>query len=523
MRLPRPLILVAATVAAVVLVFVVFVGVRLRDGTVKQRVTAALADHLNSYVTIDTLSVRFFPSVRVIGTGLVIRRHNDPPDRTLITATRFVVEPGLWHLLKGRARQVEMEGLRFTIPKRPPGRARMIEEAADDMPFTAPRPQPPVRPDGHHATLERLIARDAELIYISSRPEGPTRVFKMPEVELVEVSFEYPMEFQAVFANPSPRGRVEASGLFGPFESADPGGSVVEGGYVFTEGDFNSIPGLEGAVTSRGLFNGQLDQMQVDGTTDTENFKLDAAGHALPLRTEFRAIVDGTDGDIRLTHMDARLAGSAFTATGTITGVPNVLGKRIALDVEVPAGRVEDFLKLALPASRPLMAGDVTLITSFVLPPGDTPAIDRMELDGRIGVTDASFSSRATQARVRELSRRAQGKPEDTPPERALVGLSGRFTYARGVARFSSLTFRTAGAAIALRGTYTLSSGALRFSGTARFDAKVSKVVGGVKGFFLKVADPLFRDKGTSVVPITITGTHDAPKASVNMRRVFGR
>ncbi|MCR4374713.1 MAG: hypothetical protein NUW22_07675, partial [Acidobacteria bacterium] len=112
MRLPRPVILGTATFAAAVLVCVVFVAVRLRDGTVKRRVTAALADHLNSYVTIDTLSVSIFPSVRIIGTGLVIRRHNDPPDRTLITATRFVVEPGLWRLLKGRARQVEMEGLR---------------------------------------------------------------------------------------------------------------------------------------------------------------------------------------------------------------------------------------------------------------------------------------------------------------------------------------------------------------------------------------------------------------------------
>ncbi len=523
MRLSRRLILGSAILAAAVLVCAVFVAVRLRDGTVKRRVTAALAEHLNSDVTIDTLSVSFFPSVRVIGTGLVIRRHNDPPDRTLITATRFVVEPGLWHLLEGRARQVEMEGLRFTIPRRPPGRPRLIEEAADDMPTAAPRPQRPVRPDGVHATLERLIARDAELIYISSRADGPTRVFNVSDVELIEVSFEYPMEFRAVLANPSPKGRLEASGSFGPFDPKDPGSSPVEGGYEFTDGDFNSIPGLEGAITSRGLFDGQLDQMQVDGTTDTGNFKLDAAGHALPLRTEFRAIVDGTDGDIRLTHMDARLADSAFTATGTITGVPGVLGKRIALDLEVPAGRVEDFLRLALPASRPLMAGDVTLITSFVLPPGDTPAIDRVELAGRIGVTDASFSSRATQARVRELSRRAQGKPADTPLERALMGLAGRFTYARGVARFSSLTFRTAGAAIGVRGTYTLASGALNFNGTARFDAKVSKVVGGVKGFFLKVADPLFRDKGTSVVPITITGTHDAPRASVNMRRVFGR
>ena len=43
------------------------------------------------------------------------------------------------------------------------------------------------------------------------------------------------------------------------------------------------------------------------------------------------------------------------------------------------------------------------------------------------------------------------------------------------------------------------------------------------EGFFLEIADPMFREKGArSVVPITITGTHDAPKASVNMGGSLG-
>lgn len=527
MRLQRKLLIAAVALAGVILLGVIVVAIRLRDGTVQRRVTSALSEHLNSDVTIKTMRVTLFPSVRVIGEGLVIRRRIDSPDTPpLITATRFVVEPGLWHLLQGRARQVEMEGLRFTIPKRPPGRPRLVGEAgrardseSSGLPIT-------VRPPRERATLERLIAKDAELVYVSSAPDGPTRVFKVTELELTEVTFKYPMPYRAVLANPMPRGRLETTGLFGRFISGDPGSSPVEGSYVFTEGDFKSIRGLAGAVTSRGLFSGQLDQMVVDGTTTTDNFQLDAAGHALPLHTEFRAIVDGTDGDIVLTDLDGRIGGSVFTATGAVTGTRGVRGRRIALTLEVPAGRVEDFLALALPGSSPPMAGEVTLVTSFVLPPGDTPAIDRLELDGRIGLTDANFSSRAHQARIRELSRRAQGKPTDTPPDRALMGLAGRFTYAKGVARFSSLTFRTPGAAISVRGTYAVTSGALNFRGTAHFDAKISEVVGGVKGFFLKVADPLFRDKkrgAGSVVPITITGTPAAPKASVHKGRLFRR
>lgn len=530
MSLQRKLLIAAVALAGVTLLGVIVVAIRLRDGTVQRRVTSALSEHLNSDVTIKTMRVTLFPSVRVIGEGLVIRRRVEPPDGpSLITATRFVVEPGLWHLLQGRARQVEMEGMRFTIPKRPPGRPRLSVKALraeGDESGPGPAHQLPVRPPKERATLERLIARDAELVYVSSAPDGPTRVFKIPELELTEVTFKYPMPYRAVLANPLPRGRLETNGLFGPFDPSDPGNSPVEGSYLFTEGDFNSIRGLAGALASRGLFSGQMDQMVVDGTTTTDNFQLDAAGHALPLHTEFRAIVDGTDGDIVLTDLDGRIGDSVFAATGTVTGTHGVRGRRIALTLEVPAGRVEDFLTLALPGSSPPMAGEVTLVTSFVLPPGDTPAIDRMELDGQIGLADANFSSRAHQAKIRELSRRAQGKPTDTPPDRALMGLAGRFTYAKGVARFSSLTFRTTGAAISVRGTYTVTSGALNFSGTAHFDAKISKVVGGVKGFFLKIADPLFKDKkrgAGSVVPITITGTHSAPKASVHKGRLFGR
>jgi hypothetical protein len=523
-RHKRKLIIGATVIGAMVLIAATLVAIKLRDGTVKHRVTQALSEHLKSDVTINTLSVRLFPTVRVIGSGLVIRRRSDPADRPpMITAVRFVVKPGLWHLLRGRAREVEMEGLRFTIPKRPAGRTRIVEGTASTGPAEI-RPQPPGRRPGERATLETLIARDAELIYVSSRPGGPVRIFKVPSLELTDVSFDAPMEFKAALINPLPRGRLDTSGLFGPFDPSDPGSSNVEGSYAFADGDFNGIRGLSGTVTSRGLFSGQLDQMAVDGTTTTDNFQLDASTHALPLHTTFRAVVDGTDGDIRLTHVEARLAESAFTATGTITGTPGVRGRRIAMDVEVPAGRVEDFLKLALPASRPMMAGDVTLVTSFVLPPGDTPALSRMELNGKIGLTDAHFSSRATAAKIAELSRRGRGKSSDAPPERALMGLSGQFKYARGVARFSSLRFHTPGAAIALSGSYTLQSGAMNFSGTVTFEAKISTVVGGVKGFFLKVADPLFRDNGQkgSTVPITITGTHGAPKTSVSLRRVFG-
>lgn len=485
----------------------------LRDGVVKRRVTRALSDRLHSDVTIGPLSVTLWPAVRVVAEGLTVRRRADPPGQPpIIEASRFTVEPGLWRLLNGRAKYVEVEGLRVTIPRKSPSRPAPADAAK------------PSAARSFKGILERLVARDVELVYASGRPDRPPRIIQVHELELGGVSFDSPMQYRAALTNPVPKGRLETSGLFGPFDADDPGRSRIEGSYTLSGADFNTVKGLAGTVNSRGLFSGQLDEMNVDGTSDTENFQLDVGNHPLPLHTEFRATVDGTDGDVHIARLDGRLQASPFVATGTITRTPGVRGRRVALELKVTEGRVEDFLSLVLPANRPVMVGDLALTGSFLLPSGEGRAIDRLELNANVGITEANFSDRATQARVRELSRRAQGKKKDDPLGGALMGLSGRLTYKAGVARFASLTFRTEGAVVSVGGTYALKSGAMNLRGTARLDASLSRAVGGVKGFFLRAVDPLFRKDGAgAVIPITITGPHDAPKVTLDRGRIFRR
>lgn len=496
----------------------------LREGVIKRRVVSALSDHFNSDVTLGPLSLKLYPTVTIAAEGLTVKRRVDPPDQPpLIEAVRFTVQPGLWNLINGRAKYVEVEGLRVTIPRRPKHRPSLIDATGGDD-LKVPDTLAAADRSSFSGILEHVVARNAELVYSSRQPDKPPRVIRIHEVELKDVSFDRPMQYRTALTNPVPEGHLETKGLFGPLDPDDPGQSPVEGSYVLTGADFNTIKGLAGTVESRGLFHGQLDQMQVNGTTDTANFQLDSGSHPQPLHTEFRAVVDGTNGDVQLTRVEARLQQSPFSATGTITGVPGSRGRRVALDVKVTSGRVEDFLTLVLPASRPVMVGDIALTTSFLLPMGEGRAIDRLELDGTIGITEANFSDRSTQARVRELSRRAQGKSKDSPIGSSLMGLSSRFAYKRGTARFNSLMFRTEGAVVSVGGTYTLRNGALNLKGTARLQASLSRAVGGVRGFFLRAVDPLFRKDGAgAVIPITITGPHDAPKVTLDKGRLFGR
>ena len=83
------------------------------------------------------------------------------------------------------------------------------------------------------------------------------------------------------------------------------------------DADLGTIKGIAGALHATGEFDGIIDRIAVSGTTDTPDFripKLKAA--ALPLATSFHAIVDGTNGDVQLDPVEARLAKSRLRRQG---------------------------------------------------------------------------------------------------------------------------------------------------------------------------------------------------------------
>jgi hypothetical protein len=99
---------------------------------------------------------------------------------------------------------------------------------------------------------------------------------------------------------------------------------TVTGHYTFKHADLNTIKGIGGVLSSVGDFKGQLDRIEIDGTTETPDFSLDTANHPIPLHTLFHAIVDGTSGDTYLRPVDAQLGGSHFTTSGAVI---NIKGK----------------------------------------------------------------------------------------------------------------------------------------------------------------------------------------------------
>jgi hypothetical protein len=128
------------------------------------------------------------------------------------------------------------------------------------------------------------------------------------------------------------------------------------------------------------------------------------------------------------------------------------------------------------------------------------------------------------QQKLKGMSMRARGlDPKEDKADNVVSNMDGRFRLRDGTLWLEPVSFALPGAAVELRGSYGLRSEALSFDGTLRMQATISQAAGGgVKGFFLKAIDPLFRKKGAgALIPIRVRGTVDQPKFGLDVGKVF--
>ena len=170
------------------------------------------------------------------------------------------------------------------------------------------------------------------------------------------------------------------------------------------------------------------------------------------------------------------------------------------------------------------MIGRVGLQTDFELPPGERDVIEKLLLAGKFDVGSAKFTDAGVQKKLSGMSHRARGRDPEQRAENVVSDLSGTFRLKDGLLSFSDLAFALPGATVRLHGSYGLRSEAIVFDGTLRMDATISEAAGagGVKGFFLKAIDPLFRKKGAgALVPIRVRGTREKPEFGLDVGKVF--
>ncbi len=528
-RARKALLLLLAVIVVLAAATGLTAGPRL-ERWLRTTVIATLERKLDSAVELERISVQLGPVIRISGGPLVIRHRRRTDVAPLVSLERFETTMA-WHEMLRKPRRVDsvtLTGLAIVIPPSPAeGQPRLPGLGGkddDDAPTPAP-PSAPARADNEPPSIVigRVTADAATLTILPRDPRKNPRRFVMHELTVSDISSDRAMAFATVLENPQPRGRIHTSGTFGPWNVASPSQTPLQADYRFVDADLNTIKGIAGIVQSTGKYSGVLERIEAVGTTTMQDFSIDVGGRPMPLATTFTVIVDGTNGNTYIEPAEAMLGkATPIRVTGGVVKAEDARGRTTELDMKIAGGRLEEVLALAMDGA-PVMTGRIDLDGTLLIPPGPVPVIQKMKLDGRFTLGRTLFRSRAVQAKLDELSRRAQGRVGDETVARVVSGFSGRFNMADGVIRFRTLRFTVDGARIDLAGRYTLKGKGLHFDGRIRLAAGVSRMVGGKKGVLLRPFDGLFRRDGETEFPIRVRGSVDKPEFGVDIKETVTR
>jgi hypothetical protein len=506
-------VLAVAGVAALLALFLVERAYR--PAAVKGRIEALLSDQLESEVTIQSLEGHFFPRISLSGGGMVVRHKGRTDVPPLLTIEHFEIRASLRALMHRprHVSEVRLHGLQVHIAP-----SDDDDENDDRSPDAAADADNPI----HDVTIDRFEAPDTVLTLIPKKPNKPPKIFTIHHLVMEKVGRGHVIPYIAVLTNPVPKGEIDASGTFGPWNIPHPARTPVMGKYAFANADLNTVDGLSGILSSEGSFEGPLNRIKVKGTTDTPKFQVDAGGQSVPLKTTFAATVDGSDGDTYLDRVDAKFLSTSVIAKGKVIGLEGVHGRQVELDVRVEDGRVEDLLRLAVDSAKPILRGNVQFEARLVIPPRKAKVLDKMMLRGTFGLTQAKFTDPSVQTKITGLSKHGQGIDNDEALADVMSNLRGTFIIENAAVAFPNLKFSVPGAMVDLAGRYGMRTQDIDFHGHLSMDATISEASGGgIKSFFLKAVDPFFKKDGAgTVLPIKITGNRKDPQFGLEL---FGK
>ena len=455
----------------------------------------------------------FFPYPGCIADEVTFRpitSTNGPKSQDpVITIRRLTIESTFFGLLSkpGRIRSIVTDGLRIHVPA---GGADLHSAAGAKS---------------DNVVIEEFRAENALLELASRQPAGKPLVFQIHRVLFRNIGDGNKMPFQVSLHLPTPPGEVQSSGWLGPWK--DERGTVrstpISGTYVLQRADLGVFKSISGEVSSRGAFSGNLKSINVAGNTDTPQFEVTESGHRFHLTTQFRGVVDLTNGDVNLPAVQARVGNTSFAANASVAGKPKV----VAVNVMQGKGEIQDLILLFSDAPASPVTGPVSFQTKILLPAEHRPFKQRVQLTGNFVIDPAKFTSAQSQAGIDQLSERAKGqkdkgKDRDADDDaagfdRVRTRLEGQVALKNGVAAFSRISFSVPAAQGDMNGTYSILNKRVDLHGKMRMNATVSQATTGAKSFFLKIVDPFYKKKHAGAeVPITMTGiyghTHFAAK-----------
>jgi hypothetical protein len=360
--------------------------------------------------------------------------------------------------------------------------------------------------------FQNVQIKNAILVLLPQDRSKPPLRFQIARLHLQSVGSNSATRYDADLTIPKPPGTVKSSGDFGPWNASTPGDSPLKGDYTFDNADLGIFAGIAGTLSSKGTFDGSLDNVNVRGNAYVPNFELKMVGTPMPLSTNFDAMVDGSNGNTVLQPVRATLGHTNFTTDGAVIKNDQYTKRSINLQVAMPNGDMRDLLRLAM-KGPPFMEGFIKMKSSIDIPPLESTVKQKLRLDGTFDVHGAKFLKSTIQDQVDQLSRRGQGQPKNEAIDEVVSSMQGAFHLEDQVMTFQSLAFEVPGADVSVAGKYDMLPDVLDFHGALKLNAHISQTVTGWKRWLLKPADPFFAKNGAGTfLRIKIDGSAHQPR-----------
>jgi hypothetical protein len=181
-----------------------------------------------------------------------------------VAIVAFSGDAGLAGLLRDpiTVSNIRLEGLEINVP---PGGLSLNDES-DDVEDN----------DGGNSPLivRHLQSERAVLRILRKKPGKAPRLFEIGQLDMKDVGADHPWPFRATLTNPTPPGRVQTEGTFGPWQAEEPSLTPLAASYRFEDADLGVFDGIAGILNSSGSFKGVLERIEVDGTTSMPAFAL---------------------------------------------------------------------------------------------------------------------------------------------------------------------------------------------------------------------------------------------------------
>ena len=455
----------------------------------REKIQSDLGEATGSTVVIRSLHKTFFPPGCVM-TGVTITPRQKPQSTAAVSIEKLAIRSSYARLWSKHV-DILVDGAEVHLPI--PGQ---------DIGFRFDTPP--------KAIVDEISVKNSLLLFHSQSASAPPLRFDIHRFVVQHPGTREEMPFEVKLRIPEPPGELEVSGKVGRWRSDDPGQTPVSGAYSLDRADLRVFVGIRGIVSSRGDFNGNIQHIQLQGSADAPDFGVTRSGHRVHVTGDFRALVNGANGDVALEEVHASFGKTKVKSTGTVEGEGEKTGD---LKLDGTDGRIQDVLMLFIQAPVSPLTGNVAFNASAKVPATLHGFVRKVIFTSDFTIDNGHLTSADVQHKMDNLSREAQGEKQTDDPATAISNLVGHVELRDGVANFTDLKFRVPGALAHLHGTYDVTSEKIDMHGLLLMRADLPHATSGFKSFLLKPINVFLRKnhRGGARIPVTITGTYDKP------------